>query len=164
MYRLLQMVVYGIHGVCRVLELEDRIVDKKAVTYYVLEPVSQPGARFYIPSHNAAAMAKLRPLTQKEALQQMLSDRADVAPWIPDENQRKQHYRQFLGNMDAKELVRMIRCLEAYRLSQAQLGRKLHICDENFLRDAKRILTSEISYVLELDEKDVSAHLMEMIL
>lgn len=164
MYRLSQLVVYGIHGVCRVLELEEKIVDKKPVTYYVLEPVAQPGARFYVPSHNAAAMSKIRALTDRALLQQMLDDRDDVAPWIQDENQRKQHYRQFLGNMDAKELIRMIRCLESYRQSQAQLGRKLHISDENFMRDAKRIVTTEIAYVLELDEKDVAAQLMDMLM
>ena len=34
---------------------------------------------------------------------------------------------------------------------QASNGRKCHICDENFLRDAERVLCGEIGAVLDLD-------------
>lgn len=157
MYRVLQMVVYGVHGVCRILDLEEKIVDHKTVAYYVLEPLAQPGTRYYIPSHNSAAMAKLRPLTDSVRLQEMIHDEGSEAAWITDENQRKQHYRRILTTVDAGELIGMVRCLEKHKLSQAQIGRKLHLCDENFLRDAKRVLTSEIAQVLQMDEKEVPA-------
>lgn len=155
MYRVSQMVVYGVHGVCRILELEEKTVDHKCVTYYVLEPVAQPGTRYYIPSHNAAAMAKLRPLTDPARMQALLGSDAGEQAWIPDENQRKQHYRGLIASADAAQLIGMIRCLERHKQSQAQLGRKLHLCDENFLRDAKRVLASEISLVLGIEESAV---------
>jgi CarD family transcriptional regulator len=53
-------VVYGIHGVCRIVDVESRRVDRKTVEYYVLSPCAQPDARFYVPVHNQAALAKMR--------------------------------------------------------------------------------------------------------
>ncbi len=163
MYQVLQMVVYGAHGVCRILELENKIVDHKSVAYYVLEPLAQPGTRYYIPSHNSAAMAKIRPLTDSTRLQEMIHGGASETPWISDENQRKQHYRRILTTVDAGELIGMVRCLEKHRQAQAQVGRKLHLCDENFLRDAKRVLTSEIALVLQMDEKEVPSLFSEAV-
>lgn len=157
MYRVLQLVVYGVHGVCRILDLEDKVIDHKAVSYYVLEPLAQPGARYYIPSHNSAAMAKIRPLTDSSRLQEMLQDRQPQDQWIADDNRRKQYYRQILTTVDAAELIRTVRCLEKHKQEQALIGRKLHLCDENFLRDAKRILTLEIATVLQIDEIEVPA-------
>ncbi|MBR4972336.1 MAG: hypothetical protein IKY59_05135, partial [Oscillospiraceae bacterium] len=156
MYQVLQLVVYGVHGVCRILELEVRMVDHKPVSYYVLEPLAQPGTRYYLPSHNETAMAKIRPLTDKGRLQEMLQDDTLCAPWIPAENQRKQSYRQLLTNIDVAALISMLRCMDTYRQSQALAGRKLHICDENFLRDAKRVLASEVSVVLQMDPLEMN--------
>ena len=58
-------VIYGIHGVCAILGVETRKIDKKNVEYYVLEPVNQPGDRFYVPTH---AEAKLKPVLTKSQM------------------------------------------------------------------------------------------------
>ena len=63
MYQIGEVVLYGIHGVCRVVDTEERVLDRKKVAYLVLEPLEQNGARFFVPSHNPAAMAKLRFMT-----------------------------------------------------------------------------------------------------
>ena len=55
MFQLGDQVLYGIHGVCRIAELEVKRVDRKNVEYFVLVPVVQPAARYYVPTGNAAA-------------------------------------------------------------------------------------------------------------
>ena len=59
MYQVGELVVYGMHGVCRVVSEEERLVDKKRLNYLVLEPLSNGNSRFLVPTQNAAAMAKL---------------------------------------------------------------------------------------------------------
>ena len=39
MYHIGDQVVYGIHGVCRIVDEEKSTVDRKTVTFLVLEPV-----------------------------------------------------------------------------------------------------------------------------
>jgi RNA polymerase-interacting CarD/CdnL/TRCF family regulator len=38
-------------------------------------------------------------------------------------------------------------------------GKKVHLCDENFLRDAEKLLASEISLVLELSPEEAKQYL-----
>lgn len=165
MYACGDRVMYGIHGVCEILALEDRRIDRKTVQYYVLEPVEQAGARFYVPAQNAAAVAKLRPVMTKEQLDALLCSgevRQDV--WIADENMRKQRYRELISSGDRASLLCMVRTLYRHKQAQHELGRKFHLCDENFLRDAQRLLDSEFSLILRISPKEVGEYIQSKLL
>ena len=69
MYQSGQVLVYGPHGACRVLELQHQQQGGRPVTYLVLEPLGQTGARYMVPIHDQVAMAKLRPLMTREELE-----------------------------------------------------------------------------------------------
>lgn len=148
-YQLGDQVMYGIHGVCRIEQLEVKRVDRKNVEYFVLVPVAQPAARYYVPTGNAAALSKLRVLLSRDELLLLLeSEAVRTNVWIPDENRRKLRYRDLLSGADRLGLLQMIYTLHIQREIQTAAGRKFHLCDENFLRDAEKILSSEFSVVL----------------
>lgn len=153
-------VIYGIHGMCRIIELETRKIDRKLIEYYVLEPVEQPGARFFVPTQNQAAVSKLqRVLTRQEldALLQAASKSADV--WIEDENQRKMCYRELINSGDRISLIGMIRALLKHKQAQEAAGKKFHLCDENFLRDAQKLLSTEFACVLNIEPDQVGDYI-----
>ena len=153
-------VVYGIHGVCRIIDLEVRRIDRKKVEYFVLEPNDQPGARFLVPSQSPAALAKLRPLITVEELDALFASVVDFDEyWVADENHRKHRYRELINNGDRVALIAMIRCLYKHKEEQLAAGRKFHISDENFLRDAQKLLTSEFSLVLGIPYEQVEAYI-----
>lgn len=153
-------VLYGIHGICRILDVEERIVDKKRVEYYVLEPLEQPGSRYYVPTHNQAAVAKLRKMMTSEELDALLcSQDARQDAWIADENQRKQRYRDLINSGDRAALMSMVGTLRRHKEEQAAAGRKFHLCDENFLRDAEKLLSSEFSLVLNIQPGQVGEYI-----
>ena len=144
--------MYGIHGVCRILDLEQRKIDRKNIEYYVLEPIDQPGARFYVPTQNEAAVSKLRPVITQQELNALLKDGdACTDVWIEDENQRKQYYRELICSGDRERLIRMVCSLYRHKAAQSTAGRKVHLCDENFLHDAEKLLTGEAAIILNLD-------------
>ena len=155
-------VVYGIHGVCNIIDVEIRTIDRKKVEYFVLAPNDQPSARFYVPMRNEVALSKLRPLLTKGELEALLcADSSCGNCWVADENQRKQKYRELLGNGDRAALISMMRALNQHREAQLAAGRKFHLCDENFLRDAGKVLCSEISLVLGIPQGEVNAYLKD---
>ena len=161
MFQVGDQVVYGIHGVCRILELEERTVDRKKIKYFALEPMDQPGARYYVPSENPAALAKLRHLISREELQALLaSDEIRQNCWIPDENQRKLRYRELINGGDRVSLLRMINSLHEHKKEQAAAGRKFHLCDDNFLRDAEKLLNAEFALVLDIRTTEVEGYIL----
>lgn len=153
-------VVYGIHGVCRIEGVECRQIDRKKVEYYVLRPCAQPEATYYVPMHNELAVAKMRKMLTAEQLQALLCSeeiRADC--WIEDENQRKDSYRKLITRADCAELIGMIRAIRHHRQLQLAQGKKFHLCDENFLKDAQRLITAEVSQILNIAPQEVEGYL-----
>ncbi len=162
MYSIADHVVYGIHGVCRILAMEERTVDRKKVLYYVLEPLDQAGARFYIPAHNEQALKKLQPVLSRQELEALLaSQQVRQDCWLADENQRKQRYRELISGGDRAALICMVGSLHRHKQAQAAAGRKFHLCDENFLRDAEKLLNSEFALVLGIPKDQVQAYILE---
>ena len=160
MFEIGERVVYGYHGVCTVADLEERIIDRKEAVYLVLEPMGQGNSRFYVPTHNAAAMAKIKRVLTKTELEDLLqSKEIRNGCWIPEENLRKQTYRELLSKGDRQKLMQMVRCIYLYKADQAALGKRCHMCDENFLRDAEKLLVAEIAMILELDPEEAKLYL-----
>ena len=159
MYQQGDRVLYGIHGVCLILGTELKSVDRKKVEYYVLEPMEQPGTRYYVPTQNQTAVAKLRPVLDAETLQALLrSDAVRKDSWIPDENQRKLHYRELINSGDRAALLGMVGTLHRHKQELVVQGRKFHLCDENFLRDTEKLLYAELSLVLGIEPAKVGEY------
>lgn len=156
-------VIYGVHGVCRVVGREKQLVNRKRTEYLVLEPLGQAESRFYLPAANEASMAKLKAVLSSEELKALLScEQIRCGEWIQDENARKQYYRDLITSGDRISLMKMVNSLYRYRKAQLAAGKKFHQCDENFLRDAERLLASEISLVLEKSPEEARDYLREI--
>ncbi len=161
MYQVGELVMYGVHGICRIVDVEERMVDRKRVHYLVLEPKDQTGSRYLVPSGNPNAMAKLRPVLSAVEVEALLtSPEVRQDGWISDENRRKQYYRDVIGSGDRTALLRMVNTLHNHKVAQQAAGRKVHICDENFLRDAQRLLSTEFSAVLGIAPNEVADYVI----
>lgn len=162
MYQIGDRVIYGIHGVCDVTDLEEKMIDRKKMVYLVLEPVGQTGSRFLVPAHNAAAMAKIRRILTVEEWEALLRSEAVRADgWIRDEGARKNVYRELVGSCDREKLLQMICTLYRHKAAQAAAGKKVHLSDDNFLRDAERLMASEISVVMGMDMDQARKYIRE---
>lgn len=164
MYQAGEWVVYGIHGICRVVGTEKQLVNRKRTQYLVLEPLSQSESRFYLPMENPVAMAKLNAVLSRDALCELLaSDQIRQDVWINEENQRKQCYRELITSGDRIALLRMIRSLYSYKEAQLASGRKFHQSDDNFLRDAEKLMASEIALVMQMSTEEARTYLREQL-
>lgn len=160
MYQIGDKVVYGIHGVCVVADQEERVIDRKKRVYLALEPVGQDGSRYLVPTHNEAAMAKLRPMLSAQELETLLrSQEVHEDGWIRDENQRKNAYRELISSGDRVKLMQMVCTLYRHKAAQTAAGRKVHLCDDNFLRDAEKLLTGEFAIVLDMEPDQARQYL-----
>lgn len=160
MYQSGAYVLYGIHGVCRVVGTEKQLINRKRTEFLVLEPLAQNESRFYLPTQNPTAMGKLKAVLSREEMLELLSSeqiREDC--WIREENQRKQYYRDLISSGDRTALLQMVSSLYRYKDEQMAAGRKFHQCDDNFLRDAEKLLSSEISLVMDFSPEEARDYL-----
>lgn len=160
MYEVGDRMVYGVHGVCRVAGCEERKVDRRRQRYLVLEPIGQAGSQYMVPTENQAAMAKLHPLLTRQELEGLLSSpQVHTVSWISDENQRKQRYREIMASGDRQQMMQMVYTLYRHREAEAAAGKKCHVTDEFFLRDAEKLLIGEMAVVLDLDQEQAKLQL-----
>lgn len=160
LYKRDDVLLYGSHGICKVISIESRNVNRKNIDYYVLEPLEQSGTRYYIPIKNDTAVHKLKRVLSAGELEQLLnSQNSRQEIWIEDEAERKQAYRRLIQGEDRAALLAMIRLLQHHKKYLHDLGRKLHQCDETFLRDAEKIIGEEISFVLGIPKENIAEHI-----
>lgn len=160
MYHVGDQVVYGMHGVCVIADTETKVVDGKSVIYLVLEPLGQEGARFLVPSHNPAAMGKVHAVLSREELDVLLSSDILREPsWISEEGRRKQVYRELIASGDRIRLIQMVCALYRHRSQLSASGKKLHLCDDNFLRDAEKLLASEVAVIMGISINEAKQYL-----
>ena len=134
------LVVYGVHGVCKITEIQIQRMNRVTMEYFVLEPVNQGTGRFFVPSQNEVALSKLRPILTKNEICELLKDeslRRDC--WIQDENKRKQQYKELIASGDRSALISMLHALNLHRTEQMNMGKKFHISDANFMKDAEKL-------------------------
>lgn len=157
-------VIYGMHGACEIIGIETKRIGGKNTEYYVLQPMEQSGSKYYVPTQNQNAVAKMRPILTQEELNDLLrSDHIHNDAWIDDEGQRKQRYSSLITSADRAELIRMVHAIHKHKEQLSSSGKKLHLCDENFLRDAERLLGSEFSLVMNIAQHDVGEYVKNMI-
>lgn len=150
------VVLYGNHGVCRIQDLAEREFAGTNKTYYVLEPVFETASVIYVPTDSPKLVGKMRHLASREEIaQQFRGTSEEESLWIEDEPQRRAVYGQILEKGERGQLIRMIRALYVHQKKQQSKGRRLHMADEQFLRDAQKLIEDEVAYVFDLRREDV---------
>ena len=155
MYQIEEMVLYGVHGVCRIVAIETMKFGRTRGKYYSLQPLDHPGARFYVPTDNDTASAKMKPLMSRPELLDLLKSpdiRQDL--WIDEENIRKMKYRELIARADRTELLSLVYTLYKHKKLMLESGRKFHLSDETFLHDAQKMLSGEFTVVLDMAPTD----------
>ena len=160
MYESGTYIVYGVQGVCKVIGKEKQLINRKRTEFLVLEPLVNSESRFFVPTQNPAAMSKILSILSREELESLMTSpqlREDC--WLSHENIRKQHYRELLSSGDRVQIMRMVYALSRYKDEQLAADRKFHQIDDNFLRDAEKLICSEISLVMELTMEESREYL-----
>ena len=155
MFQVNDVIIYGTQGVCRITGTEEKMLSGKKRTYFVLKPVSDKGSTIFVPTDNELVLKKMRRLLTKDEIHKLIdSMRSEKAIWVANENERKELYKSILAKGDPIEMIKMIKAIYAHKKEREADGKRLHMSDERFFKDAEQILYNEFQYVLDLAGKD----------
>lgn len=162
MYQVDDVVVYGLHGVCRITQIEPKIFAGEEHLYYTMKPVFDDRSTFFIPAENELSAKKLRPLLSPQEIKELIrSIPTQKIIGIPDEKHRKETYQQIIESGDRGEIMRLVKTLHKRKEAQQKAGKKQHLIDERFLKEAETVLNDEFAYVLKLDRTNVASYIKE---
>ena len=149
------VIIYGVQGVCKITGVEEKAISGVKKTYFVLKPVNDEGATIFAPTDNAFVLKKMRRLLTKDEIHALIDAmRSENAVWVENENERKELYKHILAKGEHMELIKMIKAIYVHKKEREAEGKRLHMSDERFFKDAEQILYNEFQYVLDIGSKD----------
>lgn len=162
MFEVGSMVLYGSDGVCTVQSVVHKDVGGVSGEYYVLEPVYRKKSTVFVPLDNERLTGRMRNILSAEELFELI-EAVPQEPllWIEDEAERKATYRGVITRGDCMELMRLVKTLKLHREKQEERGKKLHACDDRYLKTAEKMINDEFALVLGIEPDQVQAYLAE---
>ena len=81
--------------------------------------------------------------------------------WIANENERKETYKRILASGDQAAIISMLQALFTHKKEREAEGKRLHMADEHFMKDAEQLLYNEWQYVLNVDKAGLMTYIFE---
>lgn len=163
MFSVNDLIQYGAQGVCRIIAIEEKEFMKKRANYYILKPLYQTNdSTIFVPVDSEKLVAKMRKILSQQDIDQMLQFIHTADPiWIEDENTRKETYQTILTSGDRTRTMQMIKTLYLHKQEREKEGKKLHICDERFMKEAETLLYNEFAVVLHIKPEEVLPFILQ---
>ena len=147
MYSIGEIVLYGSNGVCEITEITTKKIGKDSIEYYVLKPVCSDSSTLFV--------SRMRVVLSSDEIKDILSQKTDNEIWIDNKAERCEKIKEIISGGDCMKLVELIRRMHFHSNLQLKKGRRLHITDERFLKEAEKMVCDEVSVVLHIDRNDV---------
>lgn len=160
MYQINDVVVYGLHGVCRITEIEEREFAGETQPYYTMHPVFNDRSTFFVPVNNEKSKKKVRDLLTPQEISALIRSMPQLEEiQVQNEKHRKIIYKEIIESGDRAEIIRLIKTIYVRREAQLKAGKKQHLIDERFLKEAETSLYDEFAFVLNIDRESVIPHI-----
>ena len=146
-------VVYRAEGVCDIVDIrkEHFGANTEGEDYYILSPRNDVNSSIYVPVHNEALTALMRPiLSREEILSLVRAVRDERMDWPAESRARNTVFRDILSRGDRRELVVLALTVYERVLETVAAGKKVGSTESGALARACKLLRDEFSVAIPL--------------
>ena len=156
MHQLGEVVIYTTYGICKIKEYRELALGGDTKRYYVLVPLNEDKTELTVPIDNPITALRIHSLLSFDEITNILGQIGEMEPyWIENENERKKVFSDTIKTGDRKETLKLIKSIRYHQLEIKDKNRKLHICDENSMKEAEKLIFDEFSYVLNRERNEI---------
>lgn len=164
MYNIGDTIIYTTCGLCRIDDLIQKEFNGELKNYYILKPLNDSKTSLQVQVDNPVTKEKLKALLKKDDILSLIQKMPLIESyWIENENERKRHFSAVLRSGRRDEVLGIIKSIHEHQKLLKERGRKLHACDEQYCKDAEKIIYEEFSYVLQIERKDIASFIFSQI-
>ena len=160
MYAIGDKILYGTLGVMEIVDISEQPVGDVTKQYYVLKEYASPSSSLtYVPTDNELLLGNIKPLLTKEEIVQVIKEAKEspLLEWIEDNRARAEFYKKVLATLDRAKMLVMIDTVIDTGKRREKEGKKNYIADENSMRKAEKMISTEFALVLGIPESEVPA-------
>ncbi len=162
MYSVGDTIIYTTYGICKIVDQIQREFNGQLKNYYILRPIHDPKASLQVQVDNPLTNEKIKVLLTKDEIYSLIGTIPTLKSyWIENENERKKQFSSILRSGERCEIIRIIRSIYDHQIELKERGRKLHACDEQYFKDAQKMIDEELNYVLENNPKSILDYIID---
>lgn len=164
MFKVKDYVVYGLTGVCQIIDISSEFIDNDETEYYVLHPVynNNHNMTIKIPVNNTKV--SMRKIITKKDISSLIAMMPEMETiWIEDMRQRKNDYMTALRTGNSEECMKIIKTLYLEKQAKSAEGKTLTKTDENIMNTAEKQLYEEFAVALDISPDEVMSYIFEHI-
>lgn len=151
MFNVNDTILYGTHGLCKIIDIKEQKFNGQTNKYYVLNPHHNTSSTIYVPIDNEKLASRMRRVLSEEEIYELIKAMPDKeSSWIDNKNERSNHFRSILASGDRVEIIKLIKTIYQHREELRATGKKLHTTDEQFFREAEKVIYDEFALVLNI--------------
>lgn len=165
MFEVGEKVMYSVNGVCEITDITEKVFGKTKIKYYVLKPVYNDKSTLFVPVENENLVSKMKKLWSSDKLDKVLDEISHKeVSWNSNDVARKEEFRNTISYGNVEDILVLLKLIWQQRCAQISKGRRLHISDEMYLRDAERMIKEEIATVIGISQDEVIPYIQDKIL
>lgn len=161
MYKIGDTVLYGSNGVCEIAEITIKQIGREKIEYYVLKPVCNSASTLFVPTGNETLVGKMRYILNQEEVKNIIENIGEVPDWISDKVERINICKEIIASGDLQKLVNLVRLLRFHEKAQMKRGKHLQMADERILKEVEKMVSDEISIVMNIERSSVIPMILE---
>ena len=158
MYHIGDNVLYGSNGVMTVVDIREELVGAESRRYYVMRAYGSRGeSLIYVPCDNEKLVSAMRPLLTEDEARDFIEGRVELPEieWVSENRARGERFKAIVESGDRAAMLAMIKAVHLSGLVREREGKKNYLTDEGLKQKAERILSTELSLVLGVDESEL---------
>lgn len=155
MFKKGDLIVYSVHGICKVDDICEKTISHVKKSYYILHPINEKNLSISSPVDNDK-VTMLELLTREEAEEILESFKGPGIEWIEIDRERGEVYSEIVKKGNRKEIVKIANTLMRTKKKLEEIGKKFHEKDKKLLIDIQTILFSELAFSLETTSEEIA--------
>ena len=155
MFKVDDYIMYGITGVCKVIDItNEKFINGEKRDYYVLSPIHNNNTIIKIPLDNNKI--PMRKIISKGDVTSLINDMPNMDTlWIDDEKKRNNQFKMMLKSGKCEDLIKLI-FNKRYAKSTSK---KLNKADKEIIKEAERLVSEEFAIILNISPKEVNSYI-----
>ena len=148
-------IIYGSTGVCQIEDIVENELTGVMREYYVMRPVDTNKSTIYVPVDNDKLVSRMREVPSAEKLKAMIQNaKKEQIEWVDNHIRRSELFHEILNEGEIPRILVLFKTLNARSVMLAQENKHLPKTDERIFKECQKLLCSEISAILNVEQNE----------
>lgn len=152
MYKVGDRIIYGAQGVCEITDIKESDLTSVLREYYIISPVGNDKSVIYVPIDNEKLTSKMRKIPSKKEFKLIIEHaKKELLSWDASYIDRNEYFSSIISDGEISKMISLYCTLDSKLQELSELGKGLKKSDERIYKECSRILSREISFIMDTD-------------